>query len=183
MNAEMKEAEKHITGMEKWCGLCVCPWNRFVELAFLSFFFCFLAFFCFAAGSRAGKVRDVEVYAKKDDKGNSGKAVKTKEPKKGGQDVRPDGPYVQRITNDAREDEMEENMQAVGSVLGNLKAMAQDMNEEIDKQNKQVDRITAKVVQEWSEQAPHPASPSYFYYFAPTLFSLSSSILERQRGP
>jgi hypothetical protein len=30
MNSEMKEAEKHITGMEKWCGLCVCPWNRFV---------------------------------------------------------------------------------------------------------------------------------------------------------
>ena len=29
MNNEMKEAEKHITGMEKWCGLCVCPWNRF----------------------------------------------------------------------------------------------------------------------------------------------------------
>jgi hypothetical protein len=30
MNAEMKEAEKHITGMEKWCGICVCPWNRSV---------------------------------------------------------------------------------------------------------------------------------------------------------
>ena len=29
INAEMKEAEKHITGMEKWCGLCVCPWNRY----------------------------------------------------------------------------------------------------------------------------------------------------------
>ena len=28
MNAEMKEAEKHLTGMEKWCGLCICPWNR-----------------------------------------------------------------------------------------------------------------------------------------------------------
>ena len=28
INAEMKEANKHITGMEKWCGLCVCPWNR-----------------------------------------------------------------------------------------------------------------------------------------------------------
>ena len=28
INAEMKEAEKHLTGMEKWCGLCVCPWNR-----------------------------------------------------------------------------------------------------------------------------------------------------------
>jgi synaptosomal-associated protein 25 len=28
INAEMKEADKHLTGMEKWCGLCVCPWNR-----------------------------------------------------------------------------------------------------------------------------------------------------------
>ena len=28
MNSEMKQAEKHITGMEKWCGICVCPWNR-----------------------------------------------------------------------------------------------------------------------------------------------------------
>ena len=28
INAEMKQAEKHLTGMEKWCGLCVCPWNR-----------------------------------------------------------------------------------------------------------------------------------------------------------
>jgi synaptosomal-associated protein 25 len=29
INAEMKQAEKHLTGMEKWCGLCVCPWNRY----------------------------------------------------------------------------------------------------------------------------------------------------------
>jgi DNA anti-recombination protein RmuC len=29
---------------------------------------------------------------------------------------------LQRINNDAREDEMEENMQAVGGMLGNLKA-------------------------------------------------------------
>ena len=28
INADMKEAEKHITGMEKWCGLCLMPWNR-----------------------------------------------------------------------------------------------------------------------------------------------------------
>ncbi len=30
INAEMKQAEKHLTGMEKWCGLCVCPWNRYI---------------------------------------------------------------------------------------------------------------------------------------------------------
>ena len=28
VNADMKEAEKHITQMEKWCGLCLMPWNR-----------------------------------------------------------------------------------------------------------------------------------------------------------
>ena len=55
------------------------------------------------------------------------------------------GPYIQRINNDAREDEMEENMQAVGGILGNLKNMAADMGDEIGRQNKQLDRINAKV--------------------------------------
>nr|XP_061798438.1 synaptosomal-associated protein 23-like [Nerophis lumbriciformis] len=49
-----------------------------------------------------------------------------------------------RITNDAREDEMEENLNAVGGIIGNLKSMAMDMGNEIDKQNKQIDRITDK---------------------------------------
>ena len=55
------------------------------------------------------------------------------------------GPYIQRIQNDAREDEMEDNMQAVGNVLGNLKNMAKDMGSEIERQNKQIDRINDKV--------------------------------------
>ena len=59
-------------------------------------------------------------------------------------DNAPQGGYIQRINNDAREDEMEENMQAVGSILGNLKNMAQDMGDEISKQNKQTDRILDK---------------------------------------
>ena len=56
----------------------------------------------------------------------------------------PQGGYIQRINNDAREDEMEENMQAVGSILGNLKNMAQDMGDEIGKQNKDLERIGGK---------------------------------------
>lgn len=54
MNAEMKEAEKHLTGMEKWCGLCVCPWNRFEAcLAFVEHFLeslkaCLESFYHFA---------------------------------------------------------------------------------------------------------------------------------------
>ena len=71
------------------------------------------------------------------------------------------GPYIERITNDAREDEMEENMQAVsgmlgipqqiywtssqvGSVLSNLKEMSQAMGGEIERQNKQLDKIGNK---------------------------------------
>ncbi|XP_035300726.1 synaptosomal-associated protein 23 isoform X2 [Cricetulus griseus] len=48
------------------------------------------------------------------------------------------------ITNDAREDEMEENLTQVGSILGNLKNMALDMGNEIDAQNQQIQRITEK---------------------------------------
>ncbi len=49
------------------------------------------------------------------------------------------------MTNDAREDEMEENLAQVGSILGNLRSMALDMGNEIDTQNVQVERIQSKV--------------------------------------
>jgi len=51
-----------------------------------------------------------------------------------------------RITNDAREDEMEENLVAVNSMVGNLKSMAIDMNSEITAQNKQLDKINVQVL-------------------------------------
>ena len=40
---------------------------------------------------------------------------------------------------------MEENLTAVGGILGNLKNMAIDMGNEIEKQNKTIDNITDKV--------------------------------------
>lgn len=40
---------------------------------------------------------------------------------------------------------MEENLGAVGSIIGNLKVMAVDMGSEIDRQNKQIDNVTEKV--------------------------------------
>lgn len=50
-----------------------------------------------------------------------------------------------RVTNDAREDEMEENLAHVGSIIGNLKSMALDMGNEIDTQNVQIERVQGKV--------------------------------------
>lgn len=49
------------------------------------------------------------------------------------------------ITNDAKEEEMEENLTQVGNILGNLKNLALDMGNEIDAQNRQIDSITKKV--------------------------------------
>lgn len=50
-----------------------------------------------------------------------------------------------RITNDAREDEMEDNMGQVNTMIGNLRNMALDMGSELENQNNQVDRINRKV--------------------------------------
>lgn len=50
-----------------------------------------------------------------------------------------------RITNDDAEKEMEENMVQVGSILVNLRSMALDVGNEIDIQNKQMDKIMDKV--------------------------------------
>lgn len=50
-----------------------------------------------------------------------------------------------RVTEDAREDEMEENLAHVGSIVGNLKSMALDMGNEIDTQNVQIERVQGKV--------------------------------------
>lgn len=51
-----------------------------------------------------------------------------------------------RVTDDAREDEMEENLAHVGSIVGNLKSMALDMGNEIDTQNVQIERVQGKVL-------------------------------------
>ena len=52
--------------------------------------------------------------------------------------------FIVRITNDAREDEMEQNVGEVSNMIGNLRNMAVDMGNEIEGQNRQVDRIHSK---------------------------------------
>ena len=53
--------------------------------------------------------------------------------------------FLDRITNDAREDEMENNMGQVATMVGNLRNMAIDMGSEIESQNRQIDRVNQKV--------------------------------------
>ena len=56
----------------------------------------------------------------------------------------PSGAFVAKITNDDREVEMEENMEQVSAMVGNLRNMANDMGNELERQNVQVDRINLK---------------------------------------
>uniref|UniRef100_A0A673ZZM4 Multifunctional fusion protein n=1 Tax=Salmo trutta TaxID=8032 RepID=A0A673ZZM4_SALTR len=54
------------------------------------------------------------------------------------------GGFIRRVTDDARENEMDENLEQVGGIIGNLRHMALDMGNEIDTQNRQIDRIMDK---------------------------------------
>lgn len=54
-------------------------------------------------------------------------------------------PLTIRITNDAREEEMEDNMGQVNTMIGNLRNMALDMGSELENQNHQIDRVNRKV--------------------------------------
>ncbi|XP_064623342.1 synaptosomal-associated protein 25-like isoform X4 [Lineus longissimus] len=121
INQDMKDAEKNLEGLEKCCGLCVLPWKRSKNME----------------GSA-----EYKAAWKKDEDGkvnNAGPRIVV-----GGDAGGPCGGYVQRITNDAREDEMEQNISEVSGMIGNLRNMAIDMGSEIDSQNRAVDRINQK---------------------------------------
>ncbi|XP_055853240.1 synaptosomal-associated protein 25 isoform X3 [Episyrphus balteatus] len=119
INADMREAEKNLSGMEKCCGICVLPCNKSQSF-------------------------------KEDDgtwKGNDDGKVVNNQPQRVMDDrngLMAQAGYIGRITNDAREDEMEENMGQVNTMIGNLRNMALDMGSELENQNRQIDRINRK---------------------------------------
>ncbi|XP_046600711.1 synaptosomal-associated protein 25 isoform X6 [Neodiprion lecontei] len=119
INADMREAEKNLTGMEKCCGLCVLPCNKGAS---------FKEDEGTWKGNDDGKVVNNQPQRVMDDRNGLG----------------PQGGYIAKITNDAREDEMEDNMGQVNTMIGNLRNMAIDMGSELENQNRQIDRINRK---------------------------------------
>ncbi|KAL2096541.1 hypothetical protein ACEWY4_008689 [Coilia grayii] len=122
INQDMREAEKNLTDLGKCCGLCSCE-----------------------------KLKDFEASgAYKKVLGNNQDRVVSNQPSSRVVDDRErmvmSGGYIRRVTNDAREDEMEENLEQVGSILGNLRSMAIDMGNEIDTQNVQIERIQQEAI-------------------------------------
>ncbi|XP_072221504.1 synaptosomal-associated protein 23-like isoform X2 [Leuresthes tenuis] len=136
INQDMRQAEKNLTDLSKCCGLCVCPCDRVSSIE---------------NDSRYKRTWGIRGGEGEGDADANSSGVVSRQPSgvRNGQTPQvnasaPSGPYIKRITNDAREDEMEENLDVVGSIVGNLKNMALDMGNEIDSQNKQIDRITEK---------------------------------------
>ncbi|XP_077997491.1 synaptosomal-associated protein 25-like isoform X1 [Glandiceps talaboti] len=122
INTDMREAEKNLTGLEKCCGICVCPCKNF------------------------GNFEKGEDYKKTWKSSEDGKVVSS-QPSRVSDDrnaLTGQTSYVTRITNDAREDEMDENLGQVSGIVGNLRHMAIDMGNEIEAQNRQVDRVNEK---------------------------------------
>nr|KAF6388964.1 synaptosome associated protein 23 [Myotis myotis] len=129
INKDMKEAEKTLTELNKCCGLCVCPCNRTKNFESGKAYK--------ATWGDGGDNSSSNVVSKQPGRVTNG------QPQQAATGAAKDG-YIKRITNDAREDEMEENLSQVGNILGNLKNMALDMGNEIEAQNRQIDRITEK---------------------------------------
>ncbi|XP_045024493.1 synaptosomal-associated protein 25 isoform X1 [Daphnia magna] len=119
INADMKEAESNLAGMEKCCGLCVLPCNKSSQ---------FKEDEGTWKGNDDGKIVNNQPTRVMDDRNGIG----------------PAGGYIAKISKDAREGEMEENMTQVSTMIGNLRNMAIDMGSEIENQNRQLDRINAK---------------------------------------
>uniref|UniRef100_A0A914W8L0 Synaptosomal-associated protein n=1 Tax=Plectus sambesii TaxID=2011161 RepID=A0A914W8L0_9BILA len=121
INKDMKEAEENLAGMDKCCGLCVLPCGK---------------------AKFAEKISKYENAWKKDDDG----AVVSDQPRvvSGGPESRQEHDFINRITNDAREDEMNENLLVISTMVGNLRHMAVDVGTEISNQNQQIDLIGQK---------------------------------------
>ncbi|XP_035987403.1 SNARE_SNAP25N and SNARE_SNAP23C domain-containing protein isoform X3 [Fundulus heteroclitus] len=123
INSDMKEAEKNLTDLGKCCGLCSCEKLKAFE--------------------ESGAYKAVWGGAS-----NQDGVVSSQPPTSRVVDQREQmmmsGGYIRRVTNDAREDEMEENLDHVGSIMGNLKSMALDIGNELESQKDLIGRIGEK---------------------------------------
>ncbi|CAG2169484.1 unnamed protein product [Oppiella nova] len=116
INADMKEADINLREMEKCCGLCVYP-----------------------CGKTKGFKEDAGTWRSSGDGVVSGQPTRGVDERKGG--AVGSTQYIVRITEDAREDEMEDNMGRVSAMIGNMRNMAVDMEQEIESQIRQCDGI------------------------------------------
>jgi len=118
INNEMKQAERALKRMGKCCGICILPWQR-----------------------AAGQPVEEDGMWKLED----GTADSSKNHKNWNSGGPRSGRFITKLNqNDDRENELEDNLQAIDCMVSNLRNMAVDMSAEITDQNEQLERITLK---------------------------------------
>ncbi|XP_061576447.1 SNARE_SNAP25N and SNARE_SNAP23C domain-containing protein isoform X1 [Cololabis saira] len=137
INSDMKEAEKNLTDLGKCCGLCSCQKLKTSPGPSLLLSLKLKAF------EESGAYKAVWGGASSQDgvvsnQPPSSRVVDERE------QMMMSGGHIRRVTNDAREDEMEDNLAHVGSIVGNLKSMALDIGNELDSQKDLIGRVGEK---------------------------------------
>lgn len=123
INSSLKESEKHLNGIEKWFG--IIPLRKKKN----------------SNNSDIGNaIKDYKKSTQQRSKSNaSEKSVtsskKAEQDRFGSSDSNHNGLFVPRINGDLREDEMEENLKLVSSMIDNIKEGSIEMGKEIDDQN------------------------------------------------
>ena len=115
IHVQAQEAQQNLDELDKCCGLCICPWNRY-----------------------RGPKTSME---KAKDSGHDNKAGPIKsQPKIETTDLK----MKKVIEGDKREDEIAENLNVASNVMDNLHQMALDMGNEISAQNQTLEEINRK---------------------------------------
>ncbi|XP_026141592.1 synaptosomal-associated protein 23-like [Carassius auratus] len=126
---DMKQARKNLNELSKCCGLCLCPCNRLKSTE---------------SGWRKKQVREPKESKQK---------VESNQPTALRNGQASSGPYIKRITDDDREDEMEENLSQVVDHVAILKNMALGLNNKIEDQIQIIDRVNNEITTVTSEVA------------------------------
>ena len=128
INSSLKESEKHLNGMEKWFG--IIPLRKKKN----------------SNNSDIGNaIKDYKKSTQPRSKSNaSEKSVtsskKAEQDRFDSSDSNHNGLFVPRINGDLREDEMEENLKLVSSMIKNIKEGSIEMGKIIEDQNIQLER-------------------------------------------
>lgn len=122
MRANVKEGEDQLHQMEKCCGCCVCPWNRPPSVK----------------TEYAGKWGDST-------RGTSAATNATISSHNNRGQTKERGEFKKVFEDDDKETEMEENLDAVTDILGDLKAQATAMNDELVRQDGVLTTIDGKM--------------------------------------
>jgi synaptosomal-associated protein 25 len=122
IKTNVTKAERDLTKMEKCCGCFSLPWGR-NKLKFND--------------KKSKHAFDSEIVTSNTSGNMISVSINTP--------MLIDERYITRITNDKREDKMEENMIVVDNMIKDMNHQAHEMSCELDKQNEIINRISLKI--------------------------------------